>query len=296
VHEQERRNVHRLEDAADVGLVPHIAQPVGHIRCARVPGVHRLEAPLLRHQDVAPRLLLLEARLGIGIGAPQFQIVVLELPFVIRDTPGVIRSPAEARHGLVPHERSRESRAHGRQQRMDGSTREEAEEHRPPRRGRSQNGQQIGDARLEVRQLHVPTRDTNATMIVNDDPSEGSQRSEQRAERGILPDHVDVPRPVGLEDDVDRSIAVHAIPDVGTVFRPGVTEGRGIPHVSEPCSLGRTTASMELVRRAGVRSLRDGEKTDHDEDAPERPRGRRRPREPSSPSRGAGRGRGVPRR
>jgi hypothetical protein len=61
-------------------------------------------------------------------------------------------------------------------------------------------------------------------MIMGDDPGEGSQLAEPASPERVLPIHVDVPWPVGLNDEVDLPVPINAVAEVDTVGGTRVPE------------------------------------------------------------------------
>jgi hypothetical protein len=185
----------------------------------------------LGRKDVPHQLLFLDECLPERIGSPEVDEVDLALEFFRRFPPGEVLCPSAPWQRLEPDDGSRESGPHRGGEDVDRACGQEAHEHGPTDPDRVQHGHEVGHAGLERRQVDVPTGQPEPPRIVRDHPGERAQFAQPSPEEGGFPFEVDVARPIGLTDDVDRTVSVDPIPEVDAVVGLRVAERRVRRHV-----------------------------------------------------------------
>src|SRR5437867_13002109 len=95
-------------------------------------------------------------------------------------------------------------------------------------------------------------------MVVADQPRERGEAVEQRPQGRELPLQIDVPRPVRLPDDVDRSVAGGLEGDVRSLGRNGVARVEASHAASEQVPRERASRSQAAESLAYSRDVRSG--------------------------------------
>jgi hypothetical protein len=106
-----------------------------------------------------------------------------------------------------------------REQRVDAARREQAGQNRLPNPGAVEHHPEVGHPRLEIGQRHIAAREAHPAVVVQDHPSERREAADERASPRGVPLEIDVPRPVRLIDDIERTVSERLVAEVDAVGR-----------------------------------------------------------------------------